>query len=64
MSAYSGMFSILLKDGPVVVWLKDRPGDRRVAGSILESTDFLTNSSRQARHLGVHVHRAVLIGTS
>ena len=34
--------------GPVVVWLGDRPVDRRVAGSIPESTNFLTNSSGQA----------------
>ena len=33
---------------PVVVWLRDRPGDQRVAGLIPESTDFLTNSSGQA----------------
>ena len=29
----------------MVVWLRDWPGDRRVAGSIPETTDFLTNSS-------------------
>ena len=28
----------------MVVWLRVRPGDRRVAGSILDSADFLTNS--------------------
>ena len=32
---------------PVVVWLRDWPGDRRVAGSIPETTDSLTNSSGQ-----------------
>ena len=33
---------------PVVVWLRCRPADRRVAGSIPETTNFLTNSSGQA----------------
>ena len=32
----------------MVVWLRFRPVDRRVAGSIPESTNFLTNSSGQA----------------
>ena len=32
----------------MVVWLGFRPVDRRVAGSIPESTNFLTNSSGQA----------------
>ena len=31
----------------MVVWLRDWPRDRRVDGSILETTDFLTNSSGQ-----------------
>ena len=30
---------------PMVVWLRFRPVDRRVVGSIPESTNFLTNSS-------------------
>ena len=34
--------------GHVVVCLKFRPVDRRVAGSIPDSTNFLTNSSGQA----------------
>ena len=36
------------KGGQLVVWLRFRPVDRRVAGSIPESTNFLTNSSGQA----------------
>ena len=36
------------KGGQLVVWLKFRPTDRRVAGSIPDSTNFLTNSSEQA----------------
>ena len=42
------MYVVLSRGGSVVVWLRVRPGDRRVAGSIPESTDFLTNSSGQA----------------
>ena len=34
--------------GQMVVWLWFWPVDRRVTGSILESTNFLTNSSGQA----------------
>ena len=34
--------------GQVVVWLRCWPIDRRVAGSIPESTNFLTNNSGQA----------------
>ena len=34
--------------GQLVVWLRFRPMDRRVAGSIPDSTNFLTNSSGQA----------------
>ena len=32
----------------MVVWLRVQPGNRRVAGSIPETTNVLTNSSRQA----------------
>ena len=39
--------------GPMVVWLKDWPRDWRVAGSIPETTDFLTNSSGQATNARV-----------
>ena len=47
--------------GPVVVSSRDWPGERRVAGSILETTDFLTNSSGQATNalVSVRVHQAV-----
>ena len=34
--------------GPMVVWLRDWPQDRRVAGSIPETTNFLANISGQA----------------
>ena len=34
--------------GQLVVWLRFRPMDRRVAGSMPYSTNFLTNSSGQA----------------
>ena len=32
----------------MVVWSRDRSSDRRVAGSIPETNDFLTNSSGPA----------------
>ena len=38
-----------MKDDTVmVVWLRFRPVDQRVAGSIPDSTNFLTNSFGQA----------------
>ena len=43
-----GVKVVIHISGPVVAWLKVRPGDWKVAGSIPESTDFLTNSSGQA----------------
>ena len=36
------------RSGQLVVWLRFRSVDRRVAGSIPDSTNFLTNSSGQA----------------
>ena len=42
----------------MVVGLRFRPVDRRVAGSIPEFTNFLSNSSGQAI-FGVPVHQAV-----
>ena len=46
--------------GPVVVWLRDRPGDWRVASLVPETTDFLTNSSSTSyQRSGVPVHQAV-----
>ena len=38
----------VVKSGQLVVWLSFRPVDQRVAGSIPDSTNFLTNSSGQA----------------
>ena len=35
---------------PMVVWLRFRPVDRRVAGLIPDSTNFLANSSGQAMY--------------
>ena len=37
----------------MVVWSRDWPSDRRVASSIPETTDFLTNSSGQATNAHV-----------
>ena len=39
---------VIATGGLVVMWLRDRPGDRRVSGSIPDSIDFLTNSFGQA----------------
>ena len=39
---------IVNQGGQLVVWLRFRPVDRRVAGSIPESSNFLTNSFGQA----------------
>ena len=39
--------------GPMVVCLRDWPGDRRIASSIPETIDFLTNSSGQATNAPV-----------
>ena len=42
------LFFMFILAGIVVVWLRDGPDDQRVAGSIPETTDFLTNRSGQA----------------
>ena len=42
------MVGQLVVCGQLVVWLRCRHGDRRVAGSIPDSTNFLTNGSGQA----------------
>ena len=39
---------MMMISGQLVVWLRFRPLDRRVAGSIPDSTNFLTNDSAQA----------------
>ena len=39
--------------GQLVVWLRFRPVERRVTGSIPDSTNFLTNSSGQATNAPV-----------
>ena len=44
-----------------IVWLGCRPGDRRVAGSIPESTNFLTNSSGQAGPIYVYLRELHLV---
>ena len=48
------------KSRPEVVWLRVRPSDRIVAGSIPESTDFLTNSSGQASNALVSLFTAAV----
>ena len=42
------MMLVLYPSEPTVVWLRDLPRDRRVAGLIPETTDFLTISCGQA----------------
>ena len=51
--------------GQVVVWSRFRPVDRRVAGSIADSTNFLTNGSGQATNALVSLFtKQSIIGTS
>ena len=48
LRCYDSKLTARNNSGPVVVWLTNWPVDRRVAGSIPETTDFLTECSGQA----------------
>ena len=44
---------LTLVSGPMVVWLRDWPKDRKVAGLISKSTDFLSNNYGEATNAHV-----------